>query len=43
MQTRAFAGRLAQMIHACPAASVAVQQAAAQLYPLGRLLADRSE
>ena len=43
MQTRAFAGRLAQMIHAYPAASVAVQQAAAQLYPLGRLLADRNE
>lgn len=43
MRTRMFAGRLAQMIHAYPAASVAVQQAAAQLYPLGRLLADRSE
>lgn len=43
MKTRMLAGRLAQTIHAYPAASVAVQQAAAQLYPLGRLLADRSE
>lgn len=39
---RPLLGRLVQMIHAYPAASVAVQQAAAQLYPLGRLLADRS-
>jgi pyruvate/2-oxoglutarate dehydrogenase complex dihydrolipoamide dehydrogenase (E3) component len=38
MQTRAFAGRLAQTIHPYPAMSVAVQQAAAQLFPLGRTL-----
>jgi pyruvate/2-oxoglutarate dehydrogenase complex dihydrolipoamide dehydrogenase (E3) component len=38
MQTRAFAGRLAQTIHPYPAMSVAVQQAAAQLFPLGRML-----
>jgi pyruvate/2-oxoglutarate dehydrogenase complex dihydrolipoamide dehydrogenase (E3) component len=38
MQTRAFAGRLAQTIHAYPSMSVAVQQAAAQLFPLGRML-----
>ena len=40
MQTRAFAGRLTQTIHAYPSMSVAVQQAAAQLFPLGRVLAD---
>jgi pyruvate/2-oxoglutarate dehydrogenase complex dihydrolipoamide dehydrogenase (E3) component len=40
MQTRAFAGRLAQTIHAYPSWSMAVQQAAAQLFPLGRALAD---
>jgi pyruvate/2-oxoglutarate dehydrogenase complex dihydrolipoamide dehydrogenase (E3) component len=39
MQTRAFAGRLAQTIHAYPSLSLAVQQAAAQLTPLGRKLA----
>jgi pyruvate/2-oxoglutarate dehydrogenase complex dihydrolipoamide dehydrogenase (E3) component len=39
MQTRAFAGRLAQTIHAYPSWSIAVQQAAAQLFPLGRALA----
>jgi pyruvate/2-oxoglutarate dehydrogenase complex dihydrolipoamide dehydrogenase (E3) component len=39
MQTRAFAGRLAQTIHAYPSWSMAVQQAAAQLFPLGRALA----
>jgi hypothetical protein len=38
MQTRAFAGRLAQTTHAYPAMSIAVQQAAAQLFPLGRVL-----
>lgn len=40
MQTRMFAGRLAQAIHAYPTASVALQQAAAQLFPLGRALAE---
>lgn len=43
MQTRMFAGRLAQMIHAYPSASMAVQQAAGQLYPLGRALAGEPE
>ena len=38
MRTRAFAGRLAQTIHAYPSMSLALQQAAAQLSPLGRLL-----
>lgn len=41
MQTRSFAGRLAQTIHPYPSMSMAVQQAAAQLFPLGRLLAER--
>jgi pyruvate/2-oxoglutarate dehydrogenase complex dihydrolipoamide dehydrogenase (E3) component len=36
MQTRCFAGRLAQTIHPYPAETLAVQQAAAQLFPLGR-------
>ncbi|HET8605462.1 MAG TPA: NAD(P)/FAD-dependent oxidoreductase [Gaiellaceae bacterium] len=40
MQTRVFAGRLTQTIHAYPTASMAVQQGAAQLFPLGRVLAD---
>jgi len=39
MRTRAFAVRLAQTIHAYPSMSLGVQQAAAQLSPLGRLLA----
>lgn len=39
MQTRMFAGRLAQTIHAYPSASMAVQQAAGQLFPIGRALA----
>ncbi|MDE3191846.1 MAG: NAD(P)/FAD-dependent oxidoreductase [Acidobacteriota bacterium] len=43
MRTRAFAGRLTQTIHAYPAMSLAVQQAAAQLFPLGRVLAERGE
>ncbi|HZT53274.1 MAG TPA: hypothetical protein VE995_02725, partial [Gaiellaceae bacterium] len=43
MRTRAFAGRLAQTIHAYPVMSLAVQQAAAQLFPLGRVLTERSE
>lgn len=38
MQTGMFAGRLAQTIHAYPSASMAVQQAAGQLFPLGRAL-----
>lgn len=41
MQTRSFAGRLAQTIHPYPSMGIAVQQAAAQLFPLGRLLAER--
>jgi pyruvate/2-oxoglutarate dehydrogenase complex dihydrolipoamide dehydrogenase (E3) component len=43
MQTRAFAGRLAQTIHAYPSMSVAVQEAAAQLFPVGRALADSGD
>jgi pyruvate/2-oxoglutarate dehydrogenase complex dihydrolipoamide dehydrogenase (E3) component len=43
MQTRAFAGRLTQTIHAYPSMSVAVQQAAAQFFPLGRVLAERGD
>lgn len=39
--TRAFAGRLAQTIHAYPTMSMAVQQSAAQLFRLGRTLAER--
>jgi pyruvate/2-oxoglutarate dehydrogenase complex dihydrolipoamide dehydrogenase (E3) component len=39
MQTRAFAGRLAQTIHAYPSMAMGVQQAAAQLFPLGRAAA----
>ena len=39
MRTRMFTGRLAQLIHAYPSASMAVQQAALQLYPFGRALA----
>jgi len=41
MQTRSFAGRLTQTMHPYPSMSMAVQQAAAQLFPLGRLLAER--
>jgi pyruvate/2-oxoglutarate dehydrogenase complex dihydrolipoamide dehydrogenase (E3) component len=40
MQTRCFAGRLTQTIHPYPAATLAVQQAAAQLFPLGRALVE---
>ncbi len=40
MQTRCFAGRLTQTIHPYPAMSLAVQQAAAQLFPLGRALVE---
>jgi pyruvate/2-oxoglutarate dehydrogenase complex dihydrolipoamide dehydrogenase (E3) component len=43
IQTGAFAGRLAQTIHAYPTMSLAVQQAAAQLFPLGRLLVESGE
>ena len=38
MQTRSFTGRLAQAIHAYPSTSIALQQAAAQLFPEGRAL-----
>jgi pyruvate/2-oxoglutarate dehydrogenase complex dihydrolipoamide dehydrogenase (E3) component len=40
MQTRCFAGRLTQTIHPYPATTLAVQQAAAQLFPLGRALVE---
>jgi pyruvate/2-oxoglutarate dehydrogenase complex dihydrolipoamide dehydrogenase (E3) component len=36
----AFAGRLAQTIHAYPTSSLAVQQAASRLFPLGRALVE---
>jgi pyruvate/2-oxoglutarate dehydrogenase complex dihydrolipoamide dehydrogenase (E3) component len=39
MQARSFAGRLAQAIHAYPSTSIAMQQAASQLFPEGRALA----
>ncbi|HEY2702761.1 MAG TPA: FAD-dependent oxidoreductase [Candidatus Dormibacteraeota bacterium] len=39
MQTGAFPGRLAQTIHAYPTMALAVQQAAAQLFPAGRAVA----
>jgi hypothetical protein len=38
IHTRMFAGRLAQMIHAYPTMSMAVQQAASRLFPSGRAL-----
>lgn len=38
IRTRCFAGRLAQTIHAYPSMSLALQQAEAQLSPLGRVL-----
>ena len=40
MRVDAFPGRLAQTIHAYPTLSVAVQQAASRLFPLGRVLAE---
>lgn len=40
LQTRMFAGRLAQTIHAYPTMSIALQQAAGQLFPLGRALVE---
>jgi pyruvate/2-oxoglutarate dehydrogenase complex dihydrolipoamide dehydrogenase (E3) component len=43
MQTRCFAGRLTQTIHPYPAMTLAVQQAAAQLFPLGRALVENDE
>jgi len=42
IHTRMFAGRLAQMIHAYPTMSMALQQAASQLFPLGRALVEDS-
>ena len=39
IRTRCFAGRLAQTIHAYPTMSLAVQQAEAQISPVGRRLA----
>ena len=43
MRSRAFAGRLAQAIHAYPAMSMGVQQAASQLFPIGRALVDSAD
>ena len=43
MRAGAFAGRLAQAMHAYPTLSVGVQQAAAQLFRLGRALAPAGE
>jgi pyruvate/2-oxoglutarate dehydrogenase complex dihydrolipoamide dehydrogenase (E3) component len=43
MQARVFAGRLAQAIHAYPTTSMAVQQAASQLFPIGRALIEAGE
>jgi pyruvate/2-oxoglutarate dehydrogenase complex dihydrolipoamide dehydrogenase (E3) component len=43
MQIRSFAGRLAQTIHAYPSVSTGVQQAAAQLFSLGRVLAEEEQ
>lgn len=43
MQARAFTGRLAQAVHAYPSMSVGMQQAAAQLFANGRLLAPVDE
>ena len=40
MHVRCFAGRLTQTIHPYPAETLAVQQAAAQLFPLGRALVE---
>jgi len=39
MQVNAFSGRLAQTIHAYPSMSLAIQQAAAQLFAAGRVAA----
>lgn len=43
MQARVFAGRIAQAIHAYPAMGMGVQQAASQLFPIGRALVDAAE
>jgi hypothetical protein len=43
MQARVFAGRLAQAIHAYPTTSMGVQQAASQLFPIGRALVEPGE
>ena len=43
MRTRAFTGRLAQTIHPYPAMTLSVQQAASQLFPLGRVLVENDE
>lgn len=43
MQADVFAGRLAQAIHAYPSASIAIQQAASQLAPIGRALVEADE
>ena len=43
MQARVFAGRVAQAIHAYPAMGMGVQQAASQLFPIGRALVDAAE
>jgi pyruvate/2-oxoglutarate dehydrogenase complex dihydrolipoamide dehydrogenase (E3) component len=43
MQAKVFAGRLAQAIHAYPTTSMAVQQAASQLFPIGRALVEGEE
>jgi hypothetical protein len=40
MQAKTFAGRLAQAIHAYPTLALGVQQAASQLFPVGRALTD---
>jgi pyruvate/2-oxoglutarate dehydrogenase complex dihydrolipoamide dehydrogenase (E3) component len=43
IQTRCFAGRLTETIHAYPSASMGVQQAGAQLFPLGRVLVEEEQ
>lgn len=43
MQANVFAGRLAQAIHAYPAAAVGMQQAASQLFPVGRALVEADD
>lgn len=40
IHTRMFAGRLAQMIHAYPTMSVALQQATSRLFPIGRAIVE---
>ncbi|MGD9570900.1 MAG: NAD(P)/FAD-dependent oxidoreductase [Thermoleophilia bacterium] len=43
MQARVFAGRMAQAIHAYPTVGMGVQQAASQLFPIGRALVESDE